>query len=110
MTEPFKYSSRYTQPTHRFTVYGIGLLLGFVLRRYNTLQLTRKQFFVGQILNSAIIVVVIASGAAMTGVDVKYDVRLHSLYAAFAPVLYCLHVAWIIFSAHHGQKSNLEET
>lgn len=95
----------YTLPTHRFTVYGIGLLLGFILRKYNTIKLSKPQFIAGQILNGILIMTVISCGVAMTGVEVKYDVMLHSLYAAFAPIIYCLHVAWIIFSAHQGHKS-----
>lgn len=95
----------YTLPTHRFTVYGIGLILGFVLRKYDSFRLSKAQFIVGQIINGASIVAVIACGTVMTGIDVKYDVMLHSLYAAFAPIVYCLHVAWIILSTHQGHKS-----
>lgn len=95
----------YTLPTHRFTVYGIGLILGFVLRKYDSFRLSKAQFVFGQIINGASIVAVIACGTAMTGIDVKYNVTLHSLYAAFAPIVYCLHVGWIILSTHQGHKS-----
>lgn len=95
----------YTLPTHRFTVYGIGLLLGFVLRKYDSFRLSKAQFIVGQIINRASIVAVIACGNVMTGIDVKYNVMLHSLYAAFAPIVYCVHVSWIIISTHQGHKS-----
>lgn len=96
----------YTIPTYRFTVYGIGLLLGFALRRYNNLQLSKTQYFTGQLVNGALLTAVIAAGLSMTtGVDVKYNVIVHSFYAAFAPIFYCLHVVWIIFSAERGHKS-----
>lgn len=100
----------YTIPTYRFTVYGIGLLLGFILRRYNNIQLTKLQYFSGQLVNGALIAAVIAGGSLMnTGIDVKYNVISHSFYAAFAPIFYCLHVAWIIFSAQQGRKSELKK-
>lgn len=95
----------YTLPTHRFTVYGVGLLLGFVLRKYNTIKLTKSQFIVGQIVNAISLMTVIACGLVMTGLDVEYNVILHSSYAAFAPIFYCLHVAWIIYSSHQGHSS-----
>jgi hypothetical protein len=99
-------NNMYKLPTHRFTVYGIGLLLGFILRKYDGIKLSKLQFFFGQLTNAAMMLIVIACGVSMTGIDVDYNVMLHSLYSAFAPILYCLHVAWIIFSAHQGHKSN----
>lgn len=101
-------NSMYKLPTHRFTVYGIGLLLGFVLRRFEAVKLSKIQFIFGQLANAAMMLIVIACGVSMTGIDVEYDVVLHSLYSAFAPIFYCLHVAWIIFSAHQGHKSNYD--
>lgn len=95
----------YTLPTHRFTVYGIGLLLGFVLRRYNTTRPSKTQFIVGEIVNGVLLTIVVACGVAMTGIDVNYNAMLHSLYAAFMPIVYCARVAWIIFSSHQGHKS-----
>lgn len=96
----------YTLPTHRFTVYGIGLLLGFFLRKYENFQLTKLQHVIGQIANSLLVISVIASGISMTGIDVKYNPLTHSLYAAFAPIFYCLHVAFTIFKAEQGYKGN----
>lgn len=95
----------YTLPTHRFTVYGVGLILGFVLRKYSTIKPSKAHFIIGEIINGVLIAIVIACGVMMTGVDVKYNLMLHSLYAAFAPIIYCVRVAWIIFSAHQGYKS-----
>lgn len=99
----------YTLPTHRFTVYGIGLLLGFVLRKYKEIKLSNLQFTVGQIFNGALIIIVIASGWTMTGIDVRYNAMMHSLYAAFCPILYCFHVGWIIFSSIHGKDSKFHQ-
>lgn len=98
----------YSLPTHRFTVYGIGLLLGFLLRKCNEIKPTKLQINAGQFVSAASIAAVIASGVVMTGVGVKYNVMMHAMYAAFAPILYCLHVAWIIFVSHLGHKSEFE--
>ena len=94
----------YTLPTHRFTVYGIGLLLGLMLRKYERFRLTKLHHIIGQVINGFLVTSVIASGISMTGIDLKYNPMTHSLYAAFAPIFYCLHVAWIIFKAENGQK------
>lgn len=99
----------YTLPTHRFTVYGIGLLLGLLLRKYENFKMTKLQYVIGQIANGFFLTSVIASGISMTGIDVKYNPMTHSLYAAFAPIFYCLHVAWMIFKAEQGHKSELQK-
>lgn len=73
----------YTRPLYRFTVYGIGLLLGYILRRFHATKPSKAQFIIGEIINGLLIATVIVSGITMTGIDVQYDVRLHSLYGMF---------------------------
>lgn len=95
----------YTLPTHRFTVYGIGLLLGFALRKYRSLKVNNLSIFLGECLSGLAILTLIGACKKMNGFDVEYDKLMHASFAAFAPILACIPVAWIIILSHIGYKS-----
>lgn len=95
----------YTLPTHRFTVYGIGLLLGYALRKHNDIKLKTHHVFLGNSISFGAMLIIINSGVKMTGLEVTYDRNLHALFAAFAPILACVPVCWIIFASQNGYKS-----
>lgn len=97
----------YTLPTHRFTVYGIGLILGFNLRKFKNLKVNNTLFFIGQCISGFAIFMIIAACKKMNGIDVKYDKTIHAMFAAFAPILATIPVAWIIFLSHVGIKSKI---
>lgn len=95
----------YSLPTHRFTVYGIGLLLGFNLRKYRAIKVNNLSFFLGQVISVLAIFAIISACKKMLGFDVPYDKFTHATFAALAPVLACIPIAWIIFLSHVGIKS-----
>ncbi len=37
--------------------------------------------------------------------EFEYDPRIYGVHAALAPILWCLSLAWIIFTAENGPKS-----
>jgi peptidoglycan/LPS O-acetylase OafA/YrhL len=94
----------YTLPTHRFTVYGIGLTLGFFLRQNRGVKVN---VFFGQSVSIIAIALIIGACKKMNGMNVAYDGLLHATFAAFAPILACLPVAWIILLSHSGHSSEL---
>lgn len=95
----------YTLPTHRFTVYGVGLLLGFNLRKFRSVKVSKLSFCIGQYASVLAILAIVGACNKMLGFDVQYDKLTHSIFAAFAPILSCIPVAWIIFRSHVGIKS-----
>jgi peptidoglycan/LPS O-acetylase OafA/YrhL len=98
-------NAMYTLPTHRFTVYGFGLLLGFFLRKYNGIKLKTHHVLLGNAVSAAAFILIANSSVRMTGLNVAYDKTLHGLFAAFAPILACVPVAWIILASQNGHKS-----
>ncbi|CRK86898.1 CLUMA_CG000720, isoform A [Clunio marinus] len=95
----------YSLPTHRFSVYGIGLLLGFILIRFKDFKLSKLAFVIGQTISTILLMSVLVCGILMTGIDLEYNVMLHSFYAAFAPIFYCLCACWTIFAAQKDYKN-----
>lgn len=95
----------YSLPTHRFTVYGMGILLGYTLRRLNNFKLKKYQILCGNLTSVISSMIIYAACLQMTGLDVEYDRSLHALYAAFAPVLVCIPACWIIFASQNGYRS-----
>lgn len=99
----------YTLPTHRFTVYGIGLTLGFFLRQNRGVKVNNISLFVGQSVSGIAIALIIGACEKMNGMNVPYDKFLHAIFAAFAPILACIPVAWIIFLSYSGHNSELSK-
>lgn len=99
----------YTLPPYRFTVYSIGILLGFVLRKYDDIKLSRIQMTIGWSLCALLNWPVFAMSARMTGIDVKYNPMTHAIFAGFAPIAWCLSLSWIIFKNHLGYKGKFVE-
>lgn len=95
----------YTLPTHRFTVYGIGLLIGFIMRKERNFKVNNLSLLLGNCLSGLSALIIHGACIRMTGMDVEYDKILHASFAAFAPILACIPVAWIIFLSHNGHTS-----
>lgn len=99
----------YIIPTHRFTVYGIGLLLGFALRTCDSVKLKNHHIFIGNAVSAFAAICIINTATKMTGLEVEYNKFHHAFFAAFAPILACIPVSWMIFSAQNGYKSKSYE-
>lgn len=95
----------YILPPYRFTVYAIGLLLGYFLRQYKDLKLTNLQLKAGWFINITLLLLVIVGTASMSVSDYKYNPTHAAIYAAIAPIPWCLFFAWIIFTSQLGYKS-----
>ncbi|XP_055682910.1 nose resistant to fluoxetine protein 6-like [Lutzomyia longipalpis] len=97
----------YILPAHRATVYAMGVLLGYVLRRYRDLTLTPTQLKVGWYINTALMLVAFFGPAPMGSIGYEYNATHAAHYAAFAPIAWCSFFAWIIFTSHLGYESLL---
>lgn len=95
----------YINPPHRFTVYAMGLGLGYALRMFKNLKLTEKQLTIGWYLCIASFVAAFFGPAPMGDIDYKYNATHAALYAAFAPIAWCFFFGWIIFVSELGYKS-----
>jgi hypothetical protein len=95
----------YTLPTHRFTVYGIGLLIGFIMRKEGNFKVNNLSLLLGNSLSGISALIIYSACIRMIGMNVEYDKVMHASFAAFAPILACIPVAWIIFLSHNGHTS-----
>jgi peptidoglycan/LPS O-acetylase OafA/YrhL len=90
----------YIIPPYRFTVYAMGIMLGYYLRKYKNIRLTRKQIQTGWFITSFNFI----ATTIMCVISVTYDPISASFFAAIAPVTWCLIFCWIIFAAQAGHK------
>lgn len=95
----------YILPAHRITVYIMGILLGYVLRTYKDLKLTKTQLKIGWYVNTALVMAAFFGPAPMGSINYIYDPIHAAAYAAFAPIAWCSFFAWVIFTSHLGYRS-----
>lgn len=95
----------YVIPPYRFTVYAIGILLGFCLQHFKNFNLSSYQLKLGWFasLNSLL------ATAAICTLNQNYTPLNDALFAGLASITINLFFAWIIFAAHLGNKSKNNE-
>lgn len=95
----------YIIPPFRFTVYSMGMLLGYSLRRYKDFRPTPLQARIGWIVGFLSFLITLTVSIAMNYPDYKYNKFEAALYASFAPPAWCMFSAWIIFISEKGCNS-----
>lgn len=95
----------YSIPVHRATIYIIGILVGYAMRMYKHVQLSRTQIFYGWAVSVAMILTVLWGPARMGDINYKYNAYHAAIYAALGPMGWCTLFIWIIFSTHIGYPS-----
>jgi hypothetical protein len=98
----------YIVPPLRFTVYSIGMLLGFTLRRHKDFKPTQTQSNLGWLVAVLSCIISIFISIKMNYPVYKYDKFEAAFYAAFAPPMWCLFSAWIIYIAEKGSNSEFD--
>lgn len=96
----------YILPAHRATVYIMGVLLGYFLRKYKDtgLKLTPKQINLGWLISFIAVCVSFFGPSPMGNINYVYNPVHAALYAAYAPIGWCIGFGWIIFTSHLGYK------
>ena len=97
----------YGLPTHRFTIYAIGILCGFFLRKFPNLSLSKFQYHIGTILTSALMFFAVFGASLMSIPGYEYNNIDAANYIAFTPIMYGIFFAWIILTAQLGYKSKV---
>lgn len=98
----------YIIPPFRFTVYSMGMLLGYVLRTKKDYKLTKSQSMLGWTCGFLSFFITLIFSIRMNFPDYKYDKFEAGLYAAIAPATWCVFSAWIIFASEKGCNSKCE--
>lgn len=97
----------YGLPTHRFTIYAIGILSGYFLRKYPNLCLSKFQYHIGTILTSALMFFAVFGASLMSIPGYEYNNIDAANYIAFTPIMYGIFFAWLILTAQLGYKSKI---
>lgn len=95
----------YINPPHRFTVYAMGIGLGYILRTMKDLKLTESQLKLGWCFSTASLLFAFFGPAPMGDIDYKFNATHAAQYAAFAPIAWCFFFGWIILVSQLGYKS-----
>lgn len=107
MKQLFETADRmYIMPPHRFTVYAMGIGLGYILRMFKDLKLTHNQLKTGWYLSTASFLLAFFGPAPMGDIDYKFSSTHAAHYAAFAPIAWCIFFGWIILVSQLGYKSS----
>ncbi|KAH8396450.1 hypothetical protein KR222_010433, partial [Zaprionus bogoriensis] len=97
----------YSFPPHRSTVYIMGILLGYALRKFQGVQLTPLQLRLGWLAATVCVLASVLGPAPMGDINYVYNSTHAAIYAAFAPIAWCLFFSWIVFVSHNGYKNKL---
>ncbi|KAH0814880.1 hypothetical protein GEV33_007912 [Tenebrio molitor] len=98
----------YILPAHRATVYIMGIFLGYILRNFRNISLTKSQRRIGNTFALLCYCVSFFGPAFMGSIDYVYNPTDAAWYAAFAPILWCIAFGWIIFTTHIGYRGGFE--
>ncbi|KAK0172238.1 hypothetical protein PV328_005583 [Microctonus aethiopoides] len=91
----------YSLPTHRLTIYIIGIFIGYLLRIYpEDYKMNKSVIKLGWIFSSLATFSAFFGPANMGSIDYVYKPHHGAIYNAFAPIGWCAIFAWIIFLSH----------
>lgn len=89
----------------RSTVYIMGIFLGYGLRQFRGLRLTNSQLRLGWFVAIACLLASLLGPAPMGDITYTYNATHAAIYAAFAPIAWCIFFSWVVFVSHNGYKS-----
>lgn len=85
----------------------MGVLLGYGLRKYKDQKISDSHLRLGWVIGVACLLLSTFGPAPMGRIDYEYNSTHAAIYAAFAPVAWCLFFGWAVFVSHLGYKSRL---
>lgn len=95
----------YILPIYRFTVYAMGLGLGYLIRKHKDIKLTRNQLTLGWTVISVLFALNVVLISLMSAYDYTFSKFDAALFSSVAPIPFCLFFAWMLYTAHLGYKS-----
>jgi hypothetical protein len=98
----------YILPPYRFTVYAIGIALGYILRTHKGRQLTPTQLNLGWFIAITGLIATMLGCSVMSVFNYEYDIIHASLYSSIAPIPWCFFFAWTIYTAQLGYRNSMK--
>ncbi|XP_069696137.1 uncharacterized protein [Periplaneta americana] len=93
----------YVLPTHRLTVYLMGVVVGYLMHRTNgRIVLSKTQVWLGW--TAAIFLALLPMFGLYRGAfpDYRYEPHEHALYGALAPIMWGGYISWTIYASWAG--------
>ncbi|XP_076290207.1 nose resistant to fluoxetine protein 6 isoform X2 [Lasioglossum baleicum] len=98
----------YTLPSHRLTVYIIGIAIGYLLRYLpKDYKMNKTALYAGWILSTIMFCCALFGPAHMGSIDYIYDPIHAAMYNAFAPIGWCAIFAWVTVMYQTGNTNGL---
>ncbi|KAG5323880.1 NRF6 protein, partial [Acromyrmex heyeri] len=96
----------YTLPSHRLTVYIIGVFAGYFLRNLpENFKLGTTTLYIGWTMCSLMFLAALIGPSKMGSIDYVYDPIHAAAYNAFAPIGWCSLFLWIAITQHTGSSN-----
>ncbi|KAF6203729.1 hypothetical protein GE061_002063 [Apolygus lucorum] len=93
----------YILPTHRATVYVIGIAMGYILRQWGKdIKLKTSHLTLGWLISLVLFYQSYIWPSHMGDRFYVYDRLDAAIYSAFSPISWCLIFCWVIFTSHTG--------
>ncbi|OAD54557.1 Nose resistant to fluoxetine protein 6 [Eufriesea mexicana] len=96
----------YTLPSHRLTVYIIGIFMGYLLRHLpSDYKVSKTVLYTGWITCIIMFCCAFFGPARMGSIDYVYNPIDAAMYNAFAPIGWCAIFAWVTVMHHTGNTN-----
>ncbi|XP_012055335.1 PREDICTED: uncharacterized protein LOC105618403 [Atta cephalotes] len=96
----------YTLPSHRLTIYIIGVFAGYFLRNLpKDFKLGTTTLYIGWTVCSLMFLAALIGPSKMGSIDYIYDPIHAAAYNAFAPIGWCSLFLWIAITQHTGSSN-----
>ncbi|XP_043792229.1 nose resistant to fluoxetine protein 6-like [Apis laboriosa] len=96
----------YILPSHRLTVYIIGIFIGYLLRYLpKDFKMNKITLYIGWILCTIMFCCAFFGPAHMGSINYIYNPIDAAMYNAFAPIGWCAIFAWVIVMHHTGNTN-----
>ncbi|XP_047004642.1 uncharacterized protein LOC124622896 [Schistocerca americana] len=92
----------YTLPTHRATVYVMGLLLGYALRRSPTVAFSKTRVSAAWVTAATVALLAACGPVHMGRRGYRYSAAAAAAYNALSPLLWGAFVCWVLLAASLG--------
>ncbi|XP_043498479.1 nose resistant to fluoxetine protein 6-like [Polistes fuscatus] len=96
----------YILPSHRLTVYIMGIFIGYLLRLLpKQFKMNKYTSYIGWILCTTMFFASVFAPAKMGSIDYIYNPMHAAMYNAFAPIGWCILFAWVIIMHQTGNTN-----
>nr|CAD7569101.1 unnamed protein product [Timema californicum] len=92
----------YILPTHRATIYLIGVLVGYWLRNMRKIHLSKMAVSVGWTVAIALALLAMCGPYHMARLHYSYNPEDAALYNAWSPIVWSGFLIWVIFATEQG--------